>query len=175
VRLLPLAARRCQGLSISEKKERTIMNTEERIEQLDATPDESTAAIRAAATAVVKSIDGGVDLELREKLDWLRETLAKARRNGMSEERIQGLLDCVRASIPDVTETWSEILEQVAVFVWLEDPDGHRVRGDTAVVDRLIWEEVDVTEALEATIQALHDDLEPNWEIVVPGKVGQRT
>lgn len=150
------------------------MSTEQVVEKVgkggEAMTEKSTAAIRAAASAVVESINDGIELELHDKLDHLRETLAEGRRNGMSEERIQGILDCVRASCPDVTDTWAVILEEIWVYVWLEDPDGNRVRGDTAIVDRVIWEELDGAEVLEAEIQRLQDGLEVNWEVVEPGK-----
>jgi hypothetical protein len=65
-----------------------------------------------------------------------------------------------------VAETWSEILEQLEVSVWLQDPDGERVRGDTEIIDRIIWENWDDDEILEAVVYRLHADLEANWEVV---------
>ena len=52
------------------------------------------------------------------------------------------------------------------VSVWLEDPDGQRVRGDTEIIDRIIWENWDDDEILEAAVYGLRADLEANWEVV---------
>jgi hypothetical protein len=109
--------------------------------------------------------NGDIDL-VSSKLEQLRDTLAEARRIGLSEEAIEKTLEEVRQSSPNVAETWSELLEQLTVFVWLEDPDGNRVRGDTVTIDRFVWENHDEDVLLEDTVQELRDDLEANWEVV---------
>jgi hypothetical protein len=94
--------------------------------------------------------------------------LAEARRDGVSDSAIEETLEEVRKSYPEVDETWADILAQIEVYVWLEDPDGNRVRGDTEIIDRLVWENYGEDLLLEGVIQGLHDDLEANWEIVEP-------
>lgn len=122
-------------------------------------------AIGSAATSVLEAIEDD-RTELQNRLEDLRETLAEARRLGIPEADIGKALEDVRQSYPDRAETWPEILEQLEVSVWLEDPDGERLRGDTEIVDRIIWENWDDDEILEEVVQQLRDDLEANWEIV---------
>ena len=122
--------------------------------------------IRSAATSVLEAIDAPDHTELRDGLEHLRETITEARRIGTPEGDIEKALDDVRQLHPDVAETWSEILEQLEVSVWLQDPDGERVRGDTEIIDRIIWENWNDDEILEETVQQLRDDLEANWEVV---------
>jgi hypothetical protein len=124
--------------------------------------------IRAAATDVMAEVenDDGDTYLVSRKLEQLRDTLAEARRLGLSEEAVEKTLEEVRQSSPDVAESWSELLEQLTVFVWLEDPDGNRVRGDTVTIDRFLWENHDEDILLEDTVQQLRDDLEVGWELV---------
>ena len=125
-------------------------------------------AIRSAATDAMNEVendDGDTDL-VSSKLEQLRDMMAEARRLDLSEEAIEKTLEEVHQSYPDVAETWSEILEQLEVSVWLEDPDGNRVRGDTVTIDRFLWENHDDDILLEETVQQLRDDLEANWEVV---------
>jgi hypothetical protein len=126
----------------------------------------SISAIRSAAKNVMDWIED-VDC-LPPKLERLRNTLAEARRDGVSDSAIEETLEEVRKSYPEVDETWADILAQIEVYVWLEDPDGNRVRGDTEIIDRLVWENYGEDLLLEGVIQGLHDDLEANWEIVEP-------
>ena len=127
---------------------------------------EGVEAIRSAASSVLEALDDYDFTELRGQLEHLRDTLTEARRIGMPEADIEKTLDDVRQSYQDRVETWSEILEQLEVSVWLEDPDGERVRGDTEIIDRIIWENWDDDEILEAAVYQLHADLEANWEVV---------
>jgi hypothetical protein len=122
-------------------------------------------AIRSAATSVLEAIEDD-RTELRDGLASLRETLAEARQIGIPEADIEKTLEDVRQSYPDRAETWPEILEQLVISVWLENPDGERLRGDTEIVDRIIWENWDDDEILEEVVQQLRDDLEANWEVV---------
>jgi len=136
--------------------------------KIETTTTESTAAIRAAAQTVMVAVENGMYMEdLCPKLEDLRDMLATARKNGVAEADIEKTLEDVRAAYPDVVEPWAEILEQITVFVWLKDPDGNRVRGDTVVIDRIIWENHDEDLVLGDTIQGLRDDLEADWEVVV--------
>jgi DNA-binding transcriptional MerR regulator len=122
--------------------------------------------IRSAATSVLEAIDAPDHFELRDGLEHLRDTITEARQLGMPEAEIEKTLDEVRQLHPDVAETWSEILEQLEVSVWLQDPDGERVRGDTEIIDRIIWENWDDDEILEDVVYQLHADLEAEWEVV---------
>jgi hypothetical protein len=129
-------------------------------------------AIQLTASAVLEAIEGSSDhCEWRDCLEQLRETVAKARQNSVPEDDIEKTLEDVRQSYPDVLDPWSEILEQIEVSVWLKDPDGERVRGDTVTIDRIIWENFDDDLLLEVTVQDLHDDLEADWEIVDVSKI----
>jgi hypothetical protein len=123
-------------------------------------------AVRSVATDVMNEVENGDIDHVSSKLEQLRDRLAEVRRLGLSEEAIEKLLEEVRQSYPDVAETWPELLEQLTVFVWLEDPDGNRVRGDTVTIDRFIWENHDEDIVLEDTVQQLRDSLEVGWEIV---------
>jgi hypothetical protein len=126
----------------------------------------SVETIRSAATSVLEAIDAPDHTELRDGLEHLRDTITEARRIGTPEGDIEKALNDVRQLHPDVAETWSEILEQLEVSVWLQDPDGERVRGDSEIIDRIIWENWDDDEILEEAVQQLRDDLEANWEVV---------
>lgn len=105
---------------------------------------------------------------MRTSTACLRDTLAEARRQGVFESEIEATLEEVRQAYPEVDETWPEILAQIEVYVWLEDPDGVRVPGDTVTMDRFVWENSDEEVLLDDVIQGLRDDLEPQWEIVEP-------
>ena len=124
------------------------------------------ADIRSTATALLGEVyDFDAD-NVQPLLEQLRDTLAKARRQGVFESSIARVLEEARQSGPEVIGTWDEILEQITVYVWLEDPDGTRVRGNTVVVDRIIWEYEDEESVLNDTVQELRDDLEVGWEIL---------
>jgi hypothetical protein len=127
---------------------------------------ESLAAIRSVAKDVMSAMYDPDSLIPR--LERLRDSLAEARRQGISESEIGGALEEVRQSYPEVAETWPEILGQIEVNVWLEDPDGNRMRGNTVLIDRLVWDNDDEDLILQDEIQALHDDLEAYWAVVGP-------
>jgi hypothetical protein len=123
-------------------------------------------AIQAAATAVMDEVRNEDIDGVSAKLEQLREVLLQARLLGLSDEAITKTLSIVHQSYTDVVEGWTELLEQVTVSVWLQDPDDNRVRGDTVIIDRYVWENEDDDLLLEETVQQLRDDLEPNWEVI---------
>ena len=129
----------------------------------------------AASTLLEVIGDSPHHCEWRDCLEQLRATLAKARQNSVPQDDVEKTLDDVRRSYPDVLEPWSEILKQIEVSVWLTDPDGERVRGDTVIIDGIIWKHLDDDSLLEETIQELHDDLGADWEVVdavIPNGLG---
>lgn len=73
----------------------------------------------------------------------------------------------MRQSDPEVTETWDQMLGEITLYVWLEDPDGNRVRGDTVVVDWLLWAK-NTQRVLEDVVDEMLSDLETRWEIIKP-------
>jgi hypothetical protein len=131
-----------------------------------ATTNDVVAAIRSDAKALLAAICDYDRDNVLTVLEHLRVTLEAARCHGVSEPDIERILEEVRQSESDVDETWDEILGQVSVYVWLEDPDGNRVRGDTVTVDRICWNYDDAEDLLDDEIQRLREDLEVDWEVV---------
>jgi HEAT repeat protein len=101
-----------------------------------ATAEQLLVAIRSEAKAVLGEIHDPDSL--RPLIEQLRDSLEVVRRQGVPESVIAEVLEEMRLSNPDVTETWSEILGTITVNVWLEDPDGNRVRGEIVIIDRII-------------------------------------
>ena len=115
----------------------------------------------------MKSIEKNTHLsDMADDLEALRNAITHARDAGLSEAKIQASLDAV----PCPVESWEVVVGKVAVYVSLVDPDGEQVRGDTVVLDRLLYEEFEDA-ALEDVVQQLHDDLDYTSEIV-EGLVG---
>ncbi len=131
-----------------------------------ATANDVLAAIRSDATALLGEICDYDRDNAQTLLEHLRVTLEAARCHGVSEPEIARVLEEVRQSGPEVIATWDQILEEITVYVWLEDPDGNRVRGDTVLVDRVCRENDDVRDLLDDAFQQLRDDLEVGWEVV---------
>jgi hypothetical protein len=123
-------------------------------------------AIRSIATKAIWAIETYDVALLEMTLEECRTFLAEARQCGVEEKRIQEILDGVLRSHPNVKATWPKILEQIEVYVWLEDPDGNRVRGDTLIVDGFVWENYEHRVVIEEAVQQLHDDLEVGWEVL---------
>jgi hypothetical protein len=119
--------------------------------------------IRSAARAVVER-QYSSDC-LTELLERLRDTLAAARVVGVPESEINEVLEEVRQSDPELTESWDQMLKTITVDVWLQDPDGNRVRGNTVVIDWLLWAD-DADRVLDDVVEELRSDLETRWEIV---------
>lgn len=63
-----------------------------------------------------------------------------------------------------------EVVKNRFVTFWLQDPDGNRVRGDTVVVDWLLWAN-NAQRVLDDVVDELLSDLETRWEIVKPAVV----
>jgi hypothetical protein len=131
-----------------------------------ATTNDVLAAIRSDAKALLDRICDYDRDNVHTLLEHLRTTLEAARCHGVSEPDIERILNEVRQSESDVDETWDEILGVIAVNVWLKDPDGTRVWGETVTVDRICWEYDDVEDLLDDEIQRLREDLEVDWEVV---------
>lgn len=146
-------------MSTSEGKVETCVTT-------NATANDVLAAIQSNAKALLVEICDYDRETVQPLLGQLRDTLEQAHRQGVPEADIARTLEEVRQSGPEVIGTWDEILDQVTVYVWLEDPDGNRVRGDTVVVDLICWEYDDAEDLLDDTVQQLREDLEVDWEVV---------
>lgn len=132
----------------------------------NATANDVLAVIQSDAKALLVELcdyDGDI---VRPLLGQLRDSLEQARIQGVSEADIARTLEEARQSESEVRETWDQILGQVSVNVWLADPDGNRVWGETVVVDRICWAYDDAEDLLDDTVQQLREDLEVDWEVV---------
>ncbi len=132
----------------------------------NATANDVLAVIQSDAKALLVEICDFDGDTVRPLLEHLRDTLEQARIQGVSEADIARTLDEVRQSESDVDESWDEILGTMSVNVWLADPDGNRVWGETVTVDWIFWEYDDVEDLLDDEIQRLREDLEVDWEVV---------
>ena len=146
------------------------MNTNELIDKAGqvatTTAKEPISAIRSAAKAVINEVDEPIGIS--PQLGQLRDRMDEARRQGVSESEIEHALEEVRQLYPDVATTWPEILGQIMVHVWLENPHGHRVWEVTVTIDRLVWENLDQDLFLADAIRGLRNALEVQWEIIEP-------
>lgn len=131
-----------------------------------ATADDVLAAIRSDAKALLGKICDYDRDNVHTLLEHLRVTLEAARCHGVSEPDIERILEEVRQLEFDVDESWDEILGVVTVNVWLEVPDGTRVRGETVMIDRICWEYDDAEDLLEDVVEQLREDLAVDWEVV---------
>ena len=117
------------------------------------------------AVAFLEAIDEDY-YELSDRLERLRDALTVARRIGVAEAEVENILQDVRRSYPDLVETWSEILDEIKVSVWLEGPGGSPLKGETVTVNRYLWEHFEEDLVLDETIQGLLDDFYPSWKVV---------